>query len=140
MIDVKIKMVEGGIKPAYQRNGDCCLDCYSRENKTIFVGSRDQVALGFCLEMPSEYEAQIRPRSGLSKKGIDISFGTVDENYRGELQATVYNNSVEDFKIEKGDRICQLAIRQAPKINLISVDELSETDRGSKGWGSSGLK
>ena len=138
MVDVKIKIFEGGRKPAYQRDGDCCLDCYAREEKTVFLHQRVQIPLGFALELPEEYEAQIRPRSGLSKKGVEVSLGTCDENFRGELQATVYNNSNEDFKVDVGDRVCQLAIRKAPKINLIVVDELSETNRGTNGWGSSG--
>lgn len=138
MVDVKIKLIENGMLPKYKRQGDCCLDCYSRENASIKHGERKLIPLGFALELPPEWEAVIRPRSGNSKNGIEIAIGTVDTNYRGEVMACVINNSGNDFFIEIGDRICQLAVRHAPTVMFEVVDELSETERGSNGFGSSG--
>lgn len=142
-MNVKIKIVEGGKKPEYKRIGDACLDCYARIVCKLFVtipkGSRALIPLGFALELPPEWEAVIRPRSGNSKNGIDIAIGTIDSNYRGEVMANVINNSDEDFIINDGDRICQLAIRQAPTVYFEVVDKLSETNRGSSGFGSSGV-
>lgn len=138
MVNVKIKVLSSGKLPIYSRQGDACLDCYARESVTIKKGERTQVPLGFCLELPPDYEAQVRPRSGMSKRGVDIAFGTCDSNYRGEVQATVINNNGEDYIVDKGDRICQLAIREAPKVFFDIVDKLSDTDRGSDGFGSSG--
>ena len=139
-MEVKIKRVEDGVIPAYKREGDVCMDCYSREFVIIPAFGRKIVPLGFALELPIGYEAIIRPRSGLSKDGIDVCLGTIDTNYRGEVMACVSNTLDEDFKIEKGDRICQLAIREAPAITWNVVEELSETERGNNGFGSSGVK
>lgn len=139
MVDVKIKLMENGKLPQFQREGDVCADCYSAENVTLRNGERKLVKLGFALELPVNYEAVLRPRSGLSKRGVDIAIGTIDTNYRGEVMANVINNSGDDFIISFGDRICQLAIRQAPAINFVQVEELSNTVRGANGFGSSGV-
>jgi len=139
---VKIKVFDGGKKPEYKRIGDACLDCYARVNcdqVTIPKKTRALIPLGFALELPANYEAVIRPRSGLTSKAIDVAIGTCDENYRGELMANVINNSDEDFVISNSDRVCQLAIRQAPTVYFEVVDKLSETNRGSSGFGSSGI-
>lgn len=138
MVSVKIKLIENGRKPEYKRQGDVCLDCYSRENAILKHGECKLIPLGFALELPPEWEAVVRPRSGNSKNRIEVAIGTVDTNYRGEVMACVINNSGNDFSIEIGDRICQLAIRQAPSVMFEVVDELSKTERGSNGFGSSG--
>jgi dUTP pyrophosphatase len=101
---------------------------------------RKLIPLGFALELQVGYEAIIRPRSGNSKDGIDVCIGTIDINYRGEVMACVCNTLDEDFRIEEGDRICQLAIREAPTVAWEVVEELSETERGADGFGSSGIK
>lgn len=137
---VKIKQVDDGKLPAYKRDGDVCMDCYARVFAIVPAFTRMLIPLGFKLELPCDYEAVIRPRSGLSKEGIDISVGTIDTNYRGEVMACVCNTLDEDFRIEEGDRICQLAIRKTPMIEWEIVDELSETERGANGFGSSGRK
>lgn len=139
-LDVKIKLINGGKLPAYIRDGDVCLDCYARCENRIVIEKKERVLipLGFALELPENYEAIVRPRSGLSLTGIDINIGVIDLNYRGEVNACLCNNSGADFTVNKGDRICQLAIREAPFIKWNVVEELSETERGSNGFGSSG--
>lgn len=137
---VKIKQIDGGKLPAYKRVGDVCMDCYARTFNIIPAFGRKLIPLGFALELPVGYEAIIRPRSGNSKDGIDVCIGTIDTNYRGEVMACVCNTLDEDFRIEEGDRICQLAIREAPTVDWEVVDELSETERGANGFGSSGMK
>lgn len=139
-MEVKIKKIEDGVLPAYKREGDVCMDCYSREFVIVPAFGRKLVPLGFALELPFGYEAVIRPRSGNTREGIDIGIGTIDTNYRGEVMACVCNTLDEDFRIEEGDRICQLAIRKAPIISWKIVEELSDTERGSNGFGSSGIK
>lgn len=139
-VNIKIKQIGNGILPIYKREGDVCLDCCSRKHILVSAGSRRTVPLGFALELPSDFEAIVRPRSGLSKDGIDVAIGTVDSNYRGEVMACVINNSEEDFQIEAGDRICQLAVREVPAVTLQVVSELSETERGTNGFGSSGMR
>ena len=141
-MNVKIKIFDGGKKPEYKRIGDACLDCYSRIDSGALVipsGERTLISLGFALELSPDYEAVIRPRSGLTSKCIDIGIGTIDSNYRGEIKACVINNSLDDFEIKNGDRICQLAIRKVPEIIFEVVDKLSETERGEKGFGSTGV-
>lgn len=140
VVKVKIKVLEGGMLPEYKRYGDVCMDCYARISCTVSPGERRLIPLGFALELPIGYEAIVRPRSGLTSGGIDNAIGTIDTNYRGEVKACVINNSDEDMIIDSGDRICQLAIREAPTIKWEVVDKLSETERGTNGFGSSGVK
>mgnify|MGYP003292048241 CR=1 FL=1 len=139
-VNVKIKRIGNGLLPEYKRDNDACMDCYAHipEDITIIPGKRTNIPLGFALQLPPGYEVQIRPRSGLTKKGIDSGWGTGDEEYTGEYQATIINNSEEPFTIHSGDRICQMTIKPVFKINLNVVDELEETARGSNGFGSSG--
>lgn len=139
-VKVKAVVVEGGTLPAYKRFGDACMDCYSRITMQIEPGNRALVPLGFLMELPFGYEGVIRPRSGMTSGEIDEAIGTIDSNYRGEVKGCIINNSSEVLYIEKGDRICQLAIREAPLIKWDVVEELSETERGANGFGSSGVK
>ena len=139
-VKVKAVVVEGGTLPAYKRDGDACMDCCSRVTIQIEPGHRALVPLGFLMELPFGYEGVIRPRSGLTSGEIDEAIGTIDSNYRGEVKGCIINNSSEVLYIEKGDRICQLAIREAPLIKWDVVEELSESERGANGFGSSGVK
>ena len=137
-MNVKIKLMENGKMPEFKRAGDACLDCYSAEDIVINPGNRSLIKLGFAMEIPEGYEGVIRPRSGLSSKGIDECIGTIDSNYRGELKAIIINNATEPYYINFGDRICQLAIRKTENINFIQVEELDDSVRGINGFGSSG--
>ncbi len=139
-IKIKTKLIENGKLPVYKRDGDVCLDCYSRVGVTIERGKRALVPLGFAMELPKGWEAVVRPRSGNTNDGIDIAEGTIDSNYRGEVKACVINNTRADIFVGPGDRICQLAVREAPTVIWEVVEELSETVRGDKGFGSSGIK
>lgn len=141
-VEVKIKLIAGGKLPSYKRDGDACLDCCARldGDLTISPKTRRLVNLGFVLELPVGWEAVIRPRSGLTSIEIDNGIGTIDSNYRGEVKACVINAGNEYFTISNGDRICQMAVRRAPKVKFIEVDELSETNRGDNGFGSTGVK
>lgn len=138
-MEVKIKLLDGQM-PVYSRERDACLDCYAAEDLTIEKGVTKKVKLGFALELPVGYEAQIRPRSGLSLIGLDVKLGTIDSNYRGEVSAIVQNNStLDEYKILKGNRIAQMLIQKVEPISLIEVDALSDTNRGDNGFGSSGI-
>jgi dUTP pyrophosphatase len=95
------------------------------------------------MEIPVGYEAQVRPRSGLAfKKGVTVlnSPGTVDADYRGEVGVILVNLSSEEFIIEDGERIAQMVIAKHEQANWIEVDILDETERGSGGFGSTGVK
>ena len=137
---VKIKKIKDGQIPAYKREGDACMDCYAREYVMIKHGERVLVPLGFAMELPVGYEGVIRPRSGLTKDKVDVFIGTIDSNYRGEVMACVENNSGNTIVVGPKERICQLAIREAPQIAWEVVEELSDSNRGEKGFGSSGIK
>lgn len=139
-LKVKIKLISGGKLPEYKREGDVCLDCYSRCEKPIEIKPKERalIPLGFALELPEGWEAVIRPRSGMSKSSVDSLIGTIDTNYRGELCAILWNNSGVAISVENETRVCQLAIREVPKIEWEIVSELSETNRGANGFGSSG--
>ena len=102
---------------------------------------RALVATGLSLELPAGYEAQVRPRSGLAlKHGISIvnTPGTVDADFRGEIQVLLVNLSNESFTIEDGERIAQLVVARYETIEWKPTDKLSETERGTSGYGSTG--
>lgn len=104
---------------------------------------RKLVPTGLFIALPEGYEAQVRPRSGLAfKKGITVlnSPGTIDADYRGEVGVILVNISSEDFIIEDGERIAQLVIAQHEQAQWIAVKELSSTERGAGGFGSTGVK
>lgn len=125
--------------PSLSREGDACYDCFAADNVDISQGDRAKIPLGFHLAIPEGYEGVIRPRSGYSSKGVDVTIGTIDSNYRGEVSAVVVNNSKGDKHFRKGDKICQLAIRSVPFAVFEEVTDLDETNRGSNGFGSSGF-
>lgn len=138
-MNVKIKLCDNGVLPTYAHIGDACCDCYAAEDLTIAYGQWAKVKLGFCLELPSGYEAQIRPRFGLSSKGVIAILGTIGSNYRGEVCAIIQNNSFDDFEIKFGDRICQMKIERVEPVVFKVVEKLSDTLRGSNGFGSTGV-
>lgn len=143
MEQIKIKLIEEGFTPSRKTEGAVAYDCYARVGTHDFIEipskSRCLVNLGFCLELPSDMEAVVRPRSGLSLKGIDVTVGTIDTDYRGEVKACVVNNTLDKFCIKKYDRICQIAFRKVPQVTFISEDKLSETERNCGGFGSTGV-
>lgn len=100
-----------------------------------------KVSLGLKIELPEGYEAQLRPRSGLNAKGILCQFGTIDQGYRGDICAVLVNLSGKPFKVEKGDRVAQLVIAKTTnsKVDRVLFVE-KDTNRGSNGFGSSGIK
>ena len=104
---------------------------------------RALVPTGLYLEIPAGYEIQVRPRSGLAiKKGITVlnSPGTVDADYRGELRVILVNLSNEDFTIERGERIAQIVLAAHARIEWEEVAELEASERGTGGFGSTGVK
>lgn len=113
------------------------------EPRTLKPLERSIVGTGLFIELPIGYEAQVRPRSGLAaKKGITVlnAPGTIDADYRGEIGVILVNLSNEEFTIESGERIAQLVIAKHERAEWVQVEELSETDRGEGGFGSTGVK
>ena len=142
-MEVKIKLENGceNFCPKKAHPDDAGYDLYSRIDAVLEPLSGMAIPVGFAMELPSGYEAQIRPRSGLAAKHhitVTNSPGTVDANYRGEIKAILYNLGKEPFIIQRGDRIAQMVICKLPEIELVEATELSETDRNKNGFGSSG--
>ena len=142
-MEVKIKL-ETGCETFFPKKAhidDAGYDLYSRIDVELAPISGTAVPVGFAMELPSGYEAQIRPRSGLAAKHhitVTNSPGTVDANYRGEVNAILFNLGKAPFTIKRGDRIAQMVICKLPEIELQEVTALSESDRGTGGFGSTG--
>lgn len=112
------------------------------ESRILKPLERTIVGTGLFIELPVGIEAQVRPRSGLAaKKGITVlnAPGTIDADYRGEIGVILVNLSHEDFTINNGERIAQLVIAKHERADWVQVEELSETDRGEGGFGSTGV-
>ncbi|WP_396182227.1 dUTP diphosphatase [Flavobacterium sp.] len=131
--------------PNYETVASAGMDLRANLTESIILKSLERtiVKTGLFIELPIGYEAQVRPRSGLAaKKGITVlnSPGTIDADYRGEIGVILVNLSNEDFVIENGERVAQLVIAKHERAEWIEVTELSETSRGTGGFGSTGVK
>jgi dUTP pyrophosphatase len=129
--------------PAYQTAGSAAMDLYAavRESLAIDKGAIGLVPCGFSMAVPAGYEAQIRPRSGLAiRHGLTVvnAPGTIDSDYRGEVQVGLINLGKEPLVIERGMRIAQMLIVPVPRVSWNEVDELPETSRGAGGFGHTG--
>lgn len=143
-INLKIKRISKLAQlPSYATEGSAGMDLYAAnpEPITLMPIERCLIPLGFSIELPKGYEAQIRPRSGMAiKHGITLSncVGTIDEDYRGEVCVGIINISDKPYEICAGDRIAQMIIAPVTKANIMEVVDLSHTNRGSAGFGSTG--
>jgi len=120
---------------------DLCAAIDADEIISIGAGERTLIPAGFSMALPSGYEAQIRPRSGLAfKNGITIlnSPGTIDADYRGEIKVLLINMGNEGFCVKRGMRIAQMVIAPVAKANIIEVENHDSTQRGQGGFGSTG--
>ena len=145
MVTVKIKMMEGceALMPARAHHDDAAFDIRSRVDMILEPGEPHLVATGIFMEFPAGYEAQVRPRSGLALKhalSVLNSPGTIDAGYRGEVCVIMLNAGRESYEIKRGDRIAQMVISKLPEVELLQVDELSDSARGAGGFGSTGKK
>jgi len=144
VINLKIQKLYEDVKiPKYQTEGAAGMDlcAYISEPITLKSLERKLIPTGLKIELPNGYEAQIRPRSGMSiKHGITLinCIGTIDEDYRGEVFVPIVNLSNEDFTINNCDRIAQMVISPVTKAEIQVVSKLSETVRGKGGFGSTG--
>ena len=129
--------------PSYETIGSAGCDVRSNHSATINPGDKLLVKTGLYVEIPIGYEIQVRPRSGLAySKGITVlnSPGTIDADYRGEIGVILINHGDEQVILDKGERIGQLVLNKVEQINWESVLVLSDTTRGSGGFGSTGKK
>lgn len=133
----------GNPLPAYMTSHAAGMDLYAEIPGDIVLqpGGRMLVGTGIAIALPEGYEAQVRPRSGLAlKHGITMlnSPGTIDADYRGEIGVIVVNHGNEPFVIRNGERIAQMVVAPVTRVELVVMDELDETVRGSGGFGHTG--
>lgn len=137
---LKIRRLDKSIPPPeYATDGASGLDLRSAVTTTIPPGGRAKLPTGLCLEIPLGLEGQVRPRSGLTSRGILGAFGTIDADYRGEVAVILENRSSEAHMVHAGDRVAQLVIAPVVRVQVEEAEELSETERGDGGFGSTGV-
>lgn len=142
---MKIKVISlSGILPRYETEGSAGMDikAYLEEPVMLKPGKRALIPTGLFMEIPEGFEVQIRARSGLAVKhgiGLTNGIGTIDSDYRGEIKVSLINWGEEDFTINNGERIAQMVVSRYEKAELEEVEVISETTRGSGGFGHTGL-
>lgn len=144
---MKIKIVNRSRHPLpeYATSAAAGLDLRANLDSPVLLRplERSLISTGIFIELPIGYEAQIRPRSGLAiKHGISIvnAPGTIDADYRGEIKVILVNLSNENFRVQDGERICQMVITAHMRVEWDPVNELDKTERGSGGFGHTGKK
>jgi dUTP pyrophosphatase len=144
MIKIK-KLTKSAKLPIKINENDAGYDLFSDQEILISAKCREIVSTGIAIQLPkigNHYEeiyARIAPRSGMAvKSGIDVFAGVIDREYTGEIKVCLFNSSNKDFKIEKGQKIAQLIPTLIFKDKIVEVEELDDTKRGEKGFGSSG--
>tara|TARA_B100000780_G_C20976221_1_gene389923 strand:+ start:57 stop:497 length:441 start_codon:yes stop_codon:yes gene_type:complete len=146
MIKIQINKLSNEVSiPKYETPGSSGMDLAAYVEAVIIINPGDKALIptGFSLSIPQGYEVQIRPRSGLAaKKGITVlnTPGTIDSDYRGEIKVILINLSKDKFTIKNGDRIAQMVVCPVIQARLEEVQELSDTARGTGGFGSTGTK
>ena len=146
-ITVKIRRLSGAIDlplPHFATAHAAGADLHAAVTDTVRLepGEIRLVPCGFAMAIPPGYEAQVRPRSGLSSRhGVTMvnTPGTIDADYRGEVQVPLINLGRETFAVERGMRIAQMVIAAVPKVKFVEVTELDDTSRGAGGFGHTGL-
>jgi len=142
---VLVKFVRNGaIMPRFMSEGSAGADLSAciEDNVCLKPGDFEMIPTGLALSIPDGFEGEIRPRSGLAARyGVTLlnSPGTIDSDYRGEINVILINHGKKDFSINNGDRIAQLLIKPVNRLKYIQVEELPDTDRGNAGFGSTGI-
>ncbi|MES2270034.1 MAG: dUTP diphosphatase [Pseudomonadota bacterium] len=143
-IEIAIKRLSHGADlplPTYATAGAAGMDVVAAEELDLAPGARHAVATGFAMAIPTGYEVQVRPRSGLAlKHGVTVpnTPGTIDSDYRGELKIIMINHGDTPFPIRRGDRIAQIVAAPVQQARFTEVDALDDTARGTGGFGSTG--
>ena len=142
---VKIILQEGAAVPSFESRGAAGADvraCLPDGPVVIKSGEAKLIPTGIAVEIPEGFEIQVRPRSGLAlKKGITVlnTPGTIDSDYRGQVGVVLINHSKNDFTVNHGERIAQFVFAKVESVRYEVVSSLSETERGSGGYGSTGV-
>lgn len=143
MLTIRIVNKSGMPLPQYETSGSAGMDLRAVLEKELVLKplERTLVPTGLFIELPHGYEAQVRPRSGMSiKHGITMinCVGTIDSDYRGEIKVPVVNLSNETYTLKHGERVAQMVIAKYETAKLEAVEVINETDRGAGGFGSTG--
>ncbi len=143
MNDIRVmfrKMQKDAKTPEYQHHDDSGADLYSTEEFILEPGEIRLVGTGICIEIAKGTEAQLRPKSGLSLKGLSVinSPATIDAGYRGEIKVPLINLGREKLEFKKGDKIAQIVFAPIYRGNFIEMNELGDSPRGGGGFGSTG--
>lgn len=142
-MQLKVKrLVPEAELPRYAHPGDAGLDVFAAEDAVLQPGTSARIRTGFCVELPPNTEAQVRPRSGLAfRHGITVlnAPGTIDAGYRGEVAVLLINHGRDTFEITRGMRIAQLVIQPVIRAEVVETSRLGETVRGEGGFGSTGV-
>ena len=129
--------------PSYAHEGDSGLDLYAAGDATVPAGGTAVVKTGIAVELPKGTEGQVRPLSGLAlRNGVTIlnAPGTIDGGYRGEISVILINHGKAPFHVEPGVRVAQLVVARTTRVDVVEVEELSNSERGRRGFGSSGSR
>ena len=140
-MEIKVQKLDKYARlPSKANEYDAGWDLYASEDGVIEPGQKELIGTQIALGIPDSYVGLIWDRSGMAaKKGIHRFAGVIDSGYRGEIKVCLWNSSSEYYVINKGDRIAQILLQPVPQFSLQEVDNLSATDRGSGGFGSSGI-
>jgi dUTP pyrophosphatase len=140
VMQIRVKQTRDyGYMPRYAHPGDAGLDlCAVGKHRVPPLGTV-RIPTGIAVAIPEGYQGEVRPRSGLSSKGIHVILGTIDSGYRGEIEVVLFNSTGDFYNVRWGDRIAQLVIMPVVQANFVEVRELDETERGADGFGSTGM-
>jgi dUTP pyrophosphatase len=138
-MELKVKRLACVAKlPTKAHLHDAAFDLYTDANIIIYPNTTVKVTTGIAVEIPEGFYAQILGRSGLSSKGVHVTGGVVDAGYRGEWLVILHCTNKNGYEFSVGDKIAQFVLHEVPPARIVEVEELSETSRGDKGFGSSG--
>lgn len=143
MTELRVAMCDdAGYVPAYAHDGDAGLDLRAVEAYTIPAGMSAMVRTGLHVEIPAGCVGLEFPRSGLGSKGITMrnAVGVIDSGFRGEVLCPLWNTTDAEFTVAKGDRVCQLVVMPYVPCALVECSALSESERGTDGYGSTGVR
>ena len=141
MLALKVKLLRPGAQlPTRGTPGASGLDLYACLDAALELSPDvTLIPTGIAVEVPHGYEVQVRPRSGLARRGVTVILGTVDSDYRGEVFVNMHTvGSLQSYRIQNGDRIAQLVVARVEMLSAVEVEALSDSTRGDGGYGSTG--
>jgi len=139
MPNIKVKKISDTSRvPAKSNSSDAGYDLYSSEKVSIPAGATVLISTGICMSIPEGYVGLIWDRSSMGVKGIHRHAGVIDSGYRGHIKVCLHNTTCDTYHVERGNRIAQIVIQEAPHFELEVVDSLEDSERGIGGFGSTG--